>query len=207
MSRTYKDARAALINDDYKWEDSVVLSAEQVRDRTEVTRRTLEMRALHCFSFWQGDNSVAILQNINRTRLKEKIELRGQVASLNGPLQYAAMAGEFYIPSFEYANIRIMGIEDIYVSEDNYYRDGEPRFCVETEHFCYVLIQPDFCYERNYAKMCADYPEYELEFQDVDWKAARPSWWKDLESWLEFKSWARKEGAHSDRRREDKSGD
>ncbi|QRV99211.1 hypothetical protein RhiJN_27230 [Ceratobasidium sp. AG-Ba] len=31
-----------------------------------------------------------------------------------------------------------------------------------------------------------------LEFQEVDWKGARPPWWKHLESWLEYKRWAKK---------------
>ncbi|KAG9102580.1 hypothetical protein FRC06_001727 [Ceratobasidium sp. 370] len=95
-----------------------------------------------------------------KTQNLKGVELRGQVASLNSPTWFAAMAGEFYIPSMQYIVMSIKDLKSIYMTSDEHYH------------------------------------------------ATWPNWWKNLDSWLEFKIWAQKQADVSKcSGKEDKSGD
>ncbi|KAG9084380.1 hypothetical protein FRC06_004102 [Ceratobasidium sp. 370] len=205
MAPTPKKSQEAFDASNPVDESGIQLTAEGASDRSAVTGK-LELRAIHNWSFWKANKPFDMRKS--KTRNLKGVELRGQVASLNGPTRFAAMAGEFYIPSMQYVVARIKDLESIYVTSEERYRDKSTYvFAVETTGYMYFLIQPEEFYDKRYERWCEDYT-LAVEFTEVFWNAARPNWWKHLDSWLEFKTWARKQTDVSKcSGKEDKSGD
>ncbi|KAG9105147.1 hypothetical protein FRC07_009573, partial [Ceratobasidium sp. 392] len=199
MSKTRAEAEELFRGARPKLEHDIDLVAERAIDRTDVVGK-LEVRAVHVFSLYSNGKPVAPLCGNKKVKMSN-LELRGLVTSMNGSYRYPAMAGEWYIPmmQFETASIR----------DEEFYRGG------------YICIQPDEWYESLYSTMFKSHLAAAVKageisedvaalapFEDVQWDLARPGWWKDLASWLQFKTWYRKfAGISKGYNKDDKSGD
>ncbi|KAF8593790.1 hypothetical protein BDV93DRAFT_529678 [Ceratobasidium sp. AG-I] len=168
----------------------------------------LIIRAIHCWSFWH-DNTPVDIRRLTTFAKLQTYELRGQVASMNGPYRFPVMAGELYIPKLEFLWARIKGMRRFYTYKGKYYREGEVAvFCVDTTNYSYFLLHPEPFYKRRYNKLCSDY-KLPIRFTEIHWKDARPIWWRHLQLWLVFKKWARVQDDIPKRQgtKENKSGD
>ncbi|QRV97789.1 hypothetical protein RhiJN_25808 [Ceratobasidium sp. AG-Ba] len=202
---TVKEAKAFLKNTPHLTEKEIRLIAEQVKDRTSIGDQ-VEVRAIHCFAFWKNGKPFAVPKGKDEKFLS-KVELTGQVLSMNGHHRFAAMAGEIYAPGVEWVYGRITGIKSIYVYRDVSFRDKTvATIAIETERYLYLCIQPDEHFETLFEEMCAEY-KGKPKFIPVDWKGERPFWWRHLPSWLAFKKYARERKLPSSLKRENKKGD
>ncbi|KAG9128202.1 hypothetical protein FRC07_003133 [Ceratobasidium sp. 392] len=189
MSKTVQEARQNFKKHHYIAGHRMNFTAEQAEDRSKKID-DLEVRAVHCFSFWKDKKPITILPDARGYQDFTRVELRGQVASLNGPSRYPVMAGEYLVDGVEWVYGNITGIKSIFISKDQHFRDGKPVFMVQTKRYYYVLIQPDIFFEPNFEKLRTMYPQHEaLKFEAVPFLSARPDWWKNLDFWFTYKRW------------------
>ncbi|KAG8779626.1 hypothetical protein FRC12_024015 [Ceratobasidium sp. 428] len=200
----------------YRSEDAVELPSEHAQDRSSVQEGRVEVRIAHDFIFVAGETApkplVPILKPVDKNELGETelkgIELLGKVTTGNTPYRFPAEHGEFCTDKFERDNGCIEDFIWFGKYKGNWYRSGTVwTLAAQTKRYLYILVQPEETYDGYWAEMYKSWCGEDWVWEDVDWKGPRPTTWRHLQTWLEWKEHARLNQFPSKRRVEDKSGD
>ncbi|KDN38284.1 hypothetical protein RSAG8_09583, partial [Rhizoctonia solani AG-8 WAC10335] len=192
-------------NNKKSWQaQDIVLRPEDVPDRARQLKEKRELRVINAFTFWKFKGN-------DRRSLRAPVpiagedmlffELMGMVASLNGPYRFCAMAGELKVdyPLRDACPIWIKHgeIECIGMVADPNFRDSQPYLAVTTRDYIYFLVTPACFFEREWRSALTLWAKYlkhqgDLCLSIIDYRSARPQWWRGLRSWNRYKRWKRR---------------